>query len=173
MIILAVLTVVVCLLAHAATVIAVRRLGRPLAPIVLHAVSAVGWHMVQIAWLASFGALSCYYHAAALFGLGVMGYVFAFSAVYKSVSLRVLVFLANRGMQAAKIAEVDEHVVMKSFRQRVELLLDSGLITRHEGKYLLTPAGMRALRMPAMLRSFLGTSAAGLYFDETSNRTPS
>src|SRR5579859_3211632 len=75
---------------------AARRLPRPLPPVICLAIAAVVSHLAGVV----LGVMTMqhfqYWNAASIFSFGVMGYVFAFGAVYKSVSIEILLDLAER-----------------------------------------------------------------------------
>src|SRR5258708_3807360 len=59
-----------------------------------------------------------YWNAASVFGFGVMIYVFAFGAVYKSVSLELLLDLAQRPGRGVSLADIIDRQVPDIFRGR-------------------------------------------------------
>jgi hypothetical protein len=161
-----------CLFGHAATVIAILNARVRLAPVLLHAISGLAWHCVAIAILLAFGTINYYWHSAAFFGLGIMTYVFGFSAVYKSVSLRTLVFIAQSPLTTTTVNAIHEQVVMHSFRKRADLLTQSGLIALGPDGYVLTCAGRKIARRISIIRRLLGVESSGLYYEKNLDRIP-
>lgn len=162
----AIWAVLAALAGHVLTVIALLHARVALAPVLLHAASALLWHALQILALLALGASVYYWHSAAVFALGVMVLVFGFSGVYKSISLRLLLLLATRGAPVS-VSDIHEKLVMKSFCDRVEMLLSAGLIARTHAGYALTDAGRQAARRILALKAFFGSTASGLYFRNT------
>src|SRR5687768_8085395 len=103
----------VCFVGHTLAVIGLLHMRTHLAPLLLHAISALAWHCCQLAMLFALDATRYYWHAAALFALGVVLLVFGFSAVYKSVALRALVFIAKNPETTASVQDIHQHVVMR------------------------------------------------------------
>jgi hypothetical protein len=161
------LTTLACLAAHGITVIALLHLHVRMAPLFLHAVSALAWHIVGIAVLLALGMIHYYWHAAAFFGLGVMLFIFGFSAVYKSVTLRTLIFIAQRPTATITPLDIHRTIVMTSFRDRANLLVESGLVNLGGDGYSLTDAGHHMVHRISMLRRLLKIESAGLYFKQS------
>ena len=149
---------------HSVTVIALLHARTRLAPVLLHAISALAWHCAGIVILLVLGAIRYYWDSAALFGLSVMLFVFGFSAVYKSVTLRALAFIQQHTGMAITTRDLYEQVVMRAFRERVNLLTQSGLTSLDASKYSLMPAGRKMVNRISGIRSWFGVSSAGLYF---------
>ena len=86
----AVLTGAACFVAHAMLSLILLRLPGRASPVERHAASAASTHLLgTIASALAFGPLP-YWPIAAASGFGVPVWLFAYSAVYKSVSLRIL-----------------------------------------------------------------------------------
>src|ERR1700749_175478 len=83
-----------------------RRAGSPIAPVTILAIAAVVSHLASV----FLGAMTVrqfqYWNAASIFGFSVMLYVFAFGAVYKSVSLEILLDLAQRPGHTAALSDI-------------------------------------------------------------------
>lgn len=168
----ALVTTLACFAGHAVTVIAMLHARVRLAPILLHAISGLTWHCVAIAILLALGAIHYYWHAAAFFGLGVMTYVFGFSAVYKSISLKTLVFIAQSPSTTTTVHVIHEQVVLRSFRKRVDLLTQNRLTVLGSDGYFLTSAGHQLAHRISMIRRIFGVESSGLYYEQLPNRIP-
>jgi len=160
----ALLTTLACLTGHCITVIALLHMRVRMAPVLLHAISALAWHIVGIAVLLALGMIHYYWHAAAFFGLGVMLFIFGFSAVYKSVTLRTLIFIAQRPTATITARDIHLNIVMRSFRDRADLLVESGLVNLGSDGYSLTNSGRHMVFRISMVRRLLKVESAGLYF---------
>lgn len=154
------------LLGHGLSVIALLHARAPLAPVLIHAASAVVWHLVQITTLLVLGAINYYWHCAAFFALGVMLFVFGFSAVYKSISLRLLVVLAQTPGKAIAMVDIQEQLVLKNFRERATMLTATGLVVLTPEGYLLSESGRRMAHKIQAVRALFGAKASGLYFEK-------
>jgi hypothetical protein len=78
-----------------AVVFTAQRAGLSTPPAILLGFAAIIAHSLSVALGAMSVAEFQYWDAASIFGFGVMGYVFAFGAVYKSVSLEILLDVAT------------------------------------------------------------------------------
>lgn len=149
---------------HFASVVAVLHLRSGRSPILLHLTSAVVWHALQIVMLTTWGAGAYYWQSAAIFAFGVMMYVFIFSAAYKSISLRAVVLLAESKDVSVTTTEIMDKLVVKSFHDRIDVLLNSGLVARDNVGYSITGRGWLVVNRIVGLRNFFGARSNGLYF---------
>jgi len=158
------------LVAHAATVIVLLQARCRIAPVLLHVLSAALWFGLQIVALAKCGALAYIWHAGAFFAFGAMAFLFAFSAVYKSISLRMLVLLERSPGRELEFRELHERVVMRAFRERAELLRNAGVVEFVDGRLDVTELGQRILRRLRILRGLFGARESGIYYREPALR---
>jgi hypothetical protein len=149
-------------LAPLALIIA-RRAGSPIAPVAILAMAAVISHaasiMLGIATVAQFQ----YWSAASIFGFGVMLYIFAFGAVYKSVSLEILLDVAKRPGASAPLADIVERKVPEIFRGRTDILVDGGQVERRGPCFVVTAAGEKIASRIGTLRRAFAVGTTGLY----------
>lgn len=134
-----------------------------LAPVILLAIAAIVSHLLGVL----LGVLALpqfrYWDAASIFGFGVMGYVFAFGAAYKSVSLDILLGLAERPDRAAPLSEVVDRQVPALFRGRTRILIDGGLVEQVDSRFAATAAGQVMAGRIGRLRRAFGIGDTGLY----------
>ncbi|WFU28360.1 hypothetical protein QA649_19720 [Bradyrhizobium sp. CB1717] len=134
-----------------------------LAPVIVLAITAVASHLLGVL----LGILTVpqfrYWDAASIFGFGVMGYVFAFGAVYKSVSLDILLGLAERPGRTAPLSDVVERQVPALFRGRTGILMDGGLVEQVDSRFAVTAAGQIMAGRIGRLRRAFGIGDTGLY----------
>lgn len=154
--------VVFALLAPALQLMA-RSRAWPLGAVTLLAIAAVASHGLGVT-LGIFAVPQFqYWDAASVFGFFVMAYVFAFGAVYKSVSLEILLGLVDRPGRAAPLSEIVEKQVPDLFRGRIENLVDSGLVEPDGPRFMATPAGRNMARHIGRLRRAFGIGDTSLY----------
>lgn len=140
-----------------------RRAGSTIAPVVILALAAIISHAASILLGIATVAHFQYWNAASIFGFGVMLYVFAFGAVYKSVSLEILLDVAKRQGASAPLADIVERKVPEIFRGRTDILVDGGQVERRGPCFVVTAAGGKiASRIAAMRRAF-AVGNTGLY----------
>jgi hypothetical protein len=101
------------------------------------------------------------WHAAALYGFLVMAYVFAFGAVYKSVSLNLLIELAAGGDQVPSSAIVER--ISQVFAGRADILLEMGHVRQLAAEFTPTAAGIATARRVGVLQRLFAIEKAGLY----------
>lgn len=152
------------LCAHAALVPVLLRVARRATPVNVHLGSAIAIHSAQVAILWRFaGDGFPYWHGAAVFGAGAIAYLFAFSAVYKSVSLRLLLVLLGADEPCVTFARLASEVVRPEFERRLALLVDMGLCVEKGDSFAPSDSGIAAAsRIRAMQRLF-GVENPGLY----------
>lgn len=133
------------------------------APVILLAISAVVSHGFGIV----LGILTVpqfqYWDAASIFAFCVMGYVFAFGAVYKSVSLDILLGLAGRLGRTAPVSEIVEGQVPRLFQGRAQILVDGGMVEQTGERFTVTAAGQTMAGRIGWLRRIFGIGDTGLY----------
>jgi hypothetical protein len=103
-----------------------------------------------------------YWQAASIFGFGVMLYVFAFGAAYKSVSLQILLAL-RRQRKDMTVSSIVHEQVLPIFRKRIEVLVDSGMVRREGFAFLPTETGRALSTKIGELRGLFAIGDSGLY----------
>jgi hypothetical protein len=108
-----------------------------------------------------------HFHAwPALAAAGAIGIAnfFVFSAVYKSISLKMLLLLASRpGCEAEKGLLVDS-IVRPAVAQRMGLLVEMGMATEApDGTHSPTAKGRQTIARLQKLQRLFGISSSGLY----------
>lgn len=134
-----------------------------LAPVILLGLAAVLSHLLGVL----LGVLTLpdfrYWDAASIFGLGVMAYVFAFGAAYKSVSLDILLRLVDRPGRKALLSDIVDRQVPDLFHGRIKILADGGLVEQVDSHFAATAAGKTMASRIVRLRQAFGIGNTGLY----------
>jgi predicted transcriptional regulator len=86
-----------------------------------------------------------------------------FGAVYKSISLRILLDLTSRPQRMIKSSEISDQQIPSIFIERSSILLDNGLVVQDGDTYAPTPAGLKLATRVARLRSLFAIGDSGLY----------
>lgn len=140
-----------------------RALAWPVGPVVLLAIAAIVSHglgvMLGILVVPQFQ----YWDAGSIFGFCVMAYVFAFGAVYKSVSLDILLGLLDRPDRRAPLSEIVERQVPDLFQGRTGNLVDGGLVEQVDARFAPTAAGRDLADRIGRLRRAFGIGDTSLY----------
>jgi hypothetical protein len=143
------------------------RAGLSTPPAVLLAITAVIAHALSVALGAANVVQFQYWDAASIFGFGVMGYVLAFGAVYKSVSLEILLDLARRPELRAPLADIVERQVPEIFRARTDILVKGGQVERTGSSFVITAPGLKLADRIARIRRAFAIGDTGLYDFDT------
>lgn len=149
-----------------------RRAGSPIAPVIILAIAAVVSHVASV--LLGFVTVQQfqYWNAASLFSFGVMLYVFAFGAVYKSVSLEILLDLAQRSGHTAALSDIVDRKVSEIFRGRADILVSGGQVERVDSCFNVTATGRAIADRIAQMRRAFAIGDSGLYDFVTRVKAP-
>jgi hypothetical protein len=104
-----------------------------------------------------------YWYGASLYGFCFIFYLFGFSAVYKSVSLRILTELARQPDWGISLREVADAHVRPSFAGRAALLVAAGYAEEVGGRFRLTEYGRKMAGRLAVVQRVFGVARSGLY----------
>jgi hypothetical protein len=140
-----------------------RARGWTVAPVTLLAIAAIVTHGLGVVLGIFVVAQFRYWDAASIFGFCVMAYVFAFGAVYKSVSLEILLGLVDRPLRSAPISDIAERQVPALFQGRIGNLVDGGLVEPLDSHFAATAAGQAMAARVGWLRRAFGIGDTSLY----------
>lgn len=154
---------VACFSLHAAVTLVWLRVGAGPAPVVRHAASALATHVAGVAGAAFLAGPFAYWPAAAVSGFLAVCWLFAFSAVYKSVSLRILTHLDRTPGHTLPLDVVTQEYVRPEFAARAELLVQMGCAEEVAGEYAATAKGDDTARRIARVRRACGVDGGGMY----------
>jgi hypothetical protein len=152
-----------CFALHAAVSLVWLRLPGRTSPIARHAVSALVTHALGVAFAAVAVGPIAYWPAAAVSGFLAVGWLFAFSAVYKSVSLRILTQLDRTAGHALPVETITECQVRPEFEARALVLVKMTCAEVLGGKFAVTEKGTATARRIEAIRRVCGVKGNGLY----------
>jgi hypothetical protein len=152
-----------CFAMHAVVTLVWLRLPGRVSPVARHAISALATHAVGVAVAGPFA----YWPAAAVSAFLAVCWLFAFSAVYKSVSLRILTELHRAPSHAMPMVTVTEDYVRPEFTARAALLVKMRCATETDGVYEATEKGTATARRIERVQHACGIEASGLYGEAT------
>jgi hypothetical protein len=141
----------------------VLRLPARMAPVTRLALLALAVHAgvcLAMFWLMPDAT---YWHGAALYWFGFNCYLYAFGAVYKSVSLRLLGNLAKAPGHALSLKTIVDTLVAPLFADRMALLVDTGLAHTANGATTPTPQGTKTAERIGTAQAIMGVGQSGLY----------
>ena len=133
----------VCFALHVAVSLVWLRLPGGLSPVARHAISALATHVVGVVTAGWLGVAFAYWPAAAVSGFCAVCWLFAYSAVYKSVSLRILAELERSPDRALPLETITDEYVRPEFESRVVVLVRMGCAEDVEDGYAITSKGNR------------------------------
>ena len=116
---------------------------------------------VGAAWLAYPGM--SYWHGAALYWFLFNSFLFVFSAVYKSVSLRILWELERAGSVGIPMNEITERHVAPLFEERIDILVRGGMARSSEDRFEVTAKGKVWADRFSLVQKVFGIEGGGLY----------
>ncbi|KAF0225625.1 MAG: hypothetical protein FD176_311 [Rhodospirillaceae bacterium] len=153
------------LIALAAFLIAVQILTRltTASPVMVYFLTALFIHLGAMAggaWI--YPGLS-YWHGATIYWFGFMAYLFAFGAFYKSISLLILQQIYSAQGHRMSLDRVATDIVLPCFTNRIDVMLDGGLVRQEDDKYTLTEQGKKTAGKIAKLQKLFGIDQCGLY----------
>jgi len=140
-----------------------RRSASTVPPVMIIAIAAIISHLASVVLGIAYVPQFQYWNAASIFSFGVMSYIFAFGAVYKSVSLEILLDVAERPAREVPLSDIVERQIPDIFRGRTNILVDSGLAERTDSVFVATAAGSRLAGRIARLRRTFAIGDTGLY----------
>ena len=123
------------------------------------ALSGLTAMLVGSAWLDRFHLWAA---LAAAGAIGIANF-FTFSAVYKSISLRMLVLLASQPGGRTDKNVLVESIVRPAVTSRMDLLVEMGMAEALGSTYAATAKGRRTITRLRSLQRLFGISRSGLY----------
>jgi hypothetical protein len=98
----------------------------------------------------------------AIFWFPTMVFLMAFGALYKSVSLRILVDLLDAPGNAELCSTIlQRYIAAESFQARLALMLENKWTIRSSAGYALTKTGRRLARLVAVLQRMFAIQRSG------------
>ena len=152
-----------CFAAHVAFTLVWLRCPGPFSPVARHGISAIGTHVLGITVAALWIGPFAYWHAASLAAFGAVCWLFAFSAVYKSVSLRVLTQLECTPGHALPFDTIAVEYVWPEFAARNALLVAMGCAKQVQGEFTVTEKGKQTTHRIEAIQRVCGIEQSGMY----------
>jgi hypothetical protein len=152
-----------CFAAHVGVTLVWLRLPGRMSPVARHAVSALATHILGLVIAVYLVEEFAYWPAAAVNAFGVVCCLFAFSAVYKSVSLRVLTELARAPGRSLAMETITAEHVQPEFEARISVLVKMGCAAETPEGFVATAKGKDAASRIQAVQGVCGINASGLY----------
>ena len=123
--------------------VALRALRRS-SPAVIATASSIVVYIVMLAAVAAGGRPVLFWPVSATYWFLALSFLMVFGAIYKSVSLRILLYLLNQPSRADHYAMIlARYVETESYQDRLHILIEGGLATRGATGFQLSPMGRR------------------------------
>jgi hypothetical protein len=140
--------------------VALRVSGR--SPAAIAVLLAVGLYPAGLVACALVSPPVRFWDYSAAYAFPTLCFIMVFGAVYKSISLRMLLELLGRpAHRDAYDALLARYVAGASFRDRLEVAVDSQLAVRDTDGYVLTAKGRRLAGAVALLQRAFGITRSG------------
>ena len=139
------------------------RLKHKIPPIGIHAFSAVLLLLILLI-LSSVLMKMNIWITFCVFAFGVSAYLFVFGAVYKSLSLRILLAIKSKGGRAS-FTQLDVLVTEASFAERAEILCNMNFAVKEGGCYRISKQGEQIAERIVRIRKLFGITTLGLYHE--------
>lgn len=104
-----------------------------------------------------------YWHSLAVFLVGWFCFFTLSTAVYVSISARILRAISRQPDQSLPVNEIFRVCVREPFRERAEFLVASGLAQKGPIGYRITVRGEKNASRVRAMRSVFGMDGSGLY----------
>lgn len=163
----ALVLVTLALVGHALTTVGLLHLQSSIAPVLIHAASSAAWFICLVFGLWLLSLVDAFWWTAATFAFFVMTYLFGYSALYKSVSLRMLVMLSNGSDQTLTLSSMESEFVRRNFDARAEMLIRAHMIRTTPVGLELSCRGQNISARLSALRKFFGVVSSGVYFGDS------
>jgi hypothetical protein len=131
-------------------------------PAGLAIVLAMDGYLVLLALILVLGLPASFWALSISYGFVAACFLMLFGAVYKSISLRMILNLYERpGRWAPEDVVRDGYVEADSFEHRLAVMVQSGFVTEVAGRYLLLPKGRRIAEAAAALQKVFAIERSG------------
>ena len=139
------------------------RIAPRASPVAILATASLIAHLASSLLGAAFAHPFQYWNATSVFCFGVMSYIYLFGAVYKSISLRLLLELADRPGRSIELSEISDQRIPIMFAERTDILIEGGWVVRSDDTFSATPAGHGLTARITKLRRLFAIGNSGLY----------
>jgi hypothetical protein len=142
------------------------RLARSISPVLIHLFSAIfaAMSLILITWLSLDTTHYSVWPGLSLLAFGAMAFLFAYSAIYKSISLRLLVEGVSTYPEAVLIDQLHDQSVLPRYLDRINLLVRSGHLQQEGELVAITSRGLKLCGSLNHWRIRLGFGDSGLYY---------
>lgn len=129
--------------------------------------TAVVMGVIPVAWVGALAVLLGAGHKVNfwVFSAGycffVLGFLMAFGAIYKSISLRILLHLSRQPDHSDDFESLSRGTLDESFRNRLAIIEEKRYAVRQGNAFALTERGARIARSAGRLQRIFGIARSG------------
>ena len=148
--------------AYVGTVLVMLRVSHRTTPALVVTASSLVVYVTMIAVAASLGRPVLFWPASATYWFLAACFLMGFGAIYKSISLRILLDLLNRPGRADRYEGIlNRYVQEESYQRRLSVLQEAGLAIRGAAGYEVTPKGRRLAAVVDALQRLFRIESSG------------
>lgn len=145
----------------AVVLVLLKRLNR-MAPAFVVTASSLVVYVTMVLVAAGLGWPVRFWPVSATYWFLALCFLTAFGAIYKSISLRILLDLLNRPNRSERFeAILDRYVQRESYQARLSILVADGLATQETAGFQLTPKGRRIAALVRALQTLFRIERSG------------
>lgn len=140
----------------------VLRLGRRQAPALMSLATGFAAYAVVLGLLILAGQNVPFWSYSVTYWCFVLSFLLAFGAIYKSISLRILLDLFKRPGRCGSYEHVlATYVALESYQNRLTVIQDSGFATRAGERYILSERGRHIASLTAAVQQVFAIRRSG------------
>jgi hypothetical protein len=148
--------------AYAAAVAVLLRAIHRWSPALVVTTTSVGAYLATVGVAAGMGRRVLFWPLSASYWFLALCFLMAFGAIYKSISLRILLDLLDRPDRSESYEAIHKRYVQhESYQDRLQILLAEGLATRECAGFQLTRKGRRLAAIAHAVQRFFGIERSG------------
>ena len=148
--------------AYVGTVLVMLRVSSRTAPALVATTSGLAVYVTMIVIAASLGRTVLFWPFSATYWFLVLCFLMGFGAIYKSISLRILLDLLNQPGRADRYEGIlHRYVQQESYQRRLNILVEAGLATRGRAGYEVTRRGRQRAAIVHALQGLFKIECSG------------
>ena len=128
---------------YAFTVLILLRMTLSVSPVIIQFVYALMVHIIAILGSSLILKGLPYWHGAALFWFCFNIYLFIYSAVYKSISLKILSTLSRCSSKSETVLQITNLYILPSFVERINILTQANYAVQNNEQFTITNQGKK------------------------------
>jgi hypothetical protein len=153
----------VALIIYMAIFLGLMRLQRRLGWFTLQIILGISIHVLSALLSSLFLQEYVYWYAVGIYSVGWFFFFVLSTAIYVSISARILRTITHQPGASLPLEEIYQRCIREPYRERAEILTESGLAQKGDIGYKITDAGRKTARRVQWMRRVFGMEGSGLY----------